>query len=127
MKVAISTTGNSLDDKVAQRFGRCPAFLLVDPDSMETEAMDNQSAQARGGAGIQTAQQLAQAGVEAVITGNIGPNAYQTLQAADIDVYVGASDTIRDALQRYRNDELDKATGASVGSHFGMGRGRRRR
>ncbi len=127
MKVAISTTGNSLDDQVAQRFGRCPAFLLVDPETMATEAMDNQSAQARGGAGIQTAQQLAQAGVKAVITGNIGPNAYQTLQAADIDVYVGASGTIRDALQRYKSDELDKASGASVGSHYGTGRGRRQR
>lgn len=125
MKVAISTTGAGLDDPVAQRFGRCPAFLLVDPDTMDAKAMDNRNAQARGGAGIQTAQQLAQATVAAVITGNIGPNAYQTLQAADIDVYVGASGTVRDALQRYKNDELEKATGASVGSHFGMGRGRR--
>ncbi|MFO8133242.1 MAG: NifB/NifX family molybdenum-iron cluster-binding protein [Thermoplasmatota archaeon] len=125
MKIAISTTGSSLDDPVDQRFGRCPAFLLVDTDTTETEALDNRNAQARGGAGIQAAQQLAQAGVEAVITGNIGPNAFQTLQAADIDIYTGASGTAGDALQRYKNGELETADGASVGSHFGMGGGRR--
>jgi predicted Fe-Mo cluster-binding NifX family protein len=125
MKVAISTTGSTLDDQVAQRFGRCPTFLLVDPDSMESERMDNSSAQARGGAGIQAAQQLARAGVKAVVTGNIGPNAFQTLRAADIDIYIGATGTAREALQRYENGELEAATEASVGSHFGMGGGRR--
>jgi len=125
MKIAISTTGSSLDDPVEQRFGRCSTFLLVDTESMETEALDNRNARARGGAGIQAAQQLAQAGVDAVITGNIGPNAFQTLQAADIDIYIGASGMARDALQRYKNGELETADGASVGSHFGMGGGRR--
>ncbi len=125
MKVAISTTGSTLDDQVAQRFGRCPAFLIVDQDTMETERMDNSSSQARGGAGIQAAQQLAREGVDAIITGNIGPNAFQTLRAADIDIYVGATGTAREALHRYENGDLEAATEASVGSHFGMGRGRR--
>ena len=120
MKIALSSPDGTLESEIAQRFGRCPAFLLVDPETMNAEALDNSNAQARGGAGIQAAQQLAQAGVDAVITGNIGPNAFQTLQAAGIDIYIGASGPALDVIQRYKNGELEKATGASVGSHFGM-------
>lgn len=125
MKIAITMTGTGLDDPIDQRFGRCSMFLLVDPETMNVETIDNRSAEARGGAGIQAAQQLAQSGVEAVITGNIGPNAFRTLQAANIETYVGASGTARDALKRYESGGLEKATEASVGSHFGMGGGRR--
>jgi predicted Fe-Mo cluster-binding NifX family protein len=120
MKIALSSPDGMLESEIAQRFGRCSAFLIVDPETMNAEALDNSNAQARGGAGIQAAQQLAQAGVDAVITGNIGPNAFQTLQAAGIDIYIGVSGPALDVIQRYKNGELEKATGASVGSHFGM-------
>jgi len=79
MKIAVSAAAPELDAEVDPRFGRCQYFIIVDPQSMEFEDLDNSNAMAAGGAGISTAQMIASKGVEVVLTGNCGPNAYQTL------------------------------------------------
>lgn len=121
MKIGISSTGKDLDAQVDPRFGRCQYFLIVDIDTVSFEYISNESAMASGGAGIQAAQSIAKAGVEAVITGNIGPNAFQTLSAAGIKVVTGVSGTVKDAVEKYKKGELKETTAPSVGSHFGMG------
>ena len=123
MKIAVTSTGPDLDAPVDPRFGRCSFFILVDPDSMEFSAFPNEMAMMSGGAGIQAGQFMAEKGVEAVITGNCGPNAFRTLTAAGIGVFTGASGTIKDALDAYKNGKLDSSQGPSVGSHFGMSKG----
>ena len=70
MKIAVSATGLDLDAEVNPRFGRCQYFVIVDPQSMEFEALDNSNAMAAGGAGISTAQMIASKGAEVVLTGN---------------------------------------------------------
>ena len=122
MKIGISSTGENLDAAVDQRFGRCRYFLIVDPESLEFEAISNEQAMAAGGAGIQAAQTIAKTGVESIITGNIGPNAYQTLQAANIKIYTGAEGTVKEMIEKYKNGKLKATEGASVGSHFGIRR-----
>ena len=92
MKIAISSSGNTLDSALDPRFGRCAYFLIVDPADMRFEAFDNQSAAQSSGAGIQAAQFLADKNVRAVITGHVGPNAVQTLAAAGIEVFHVLSD-----------------------------------
>lgn len=121
MKIGISSTGKDLDVQVDPRFGRCQYFLIVDTDTMSFEYISNESAMASGGAGIQAAQSVVKAGVEAVITGNMGPNAFQTLSAAGIKVVTGVSGTVKDAVEKYKKGELKETTAPSVGSHFGMG------
>ena len=121
MKIAITARGNDLDSQVDPRFGRCAAFLVVDTDSMEFEALENASAGAAGGAGIQAAQLVADRDVKAVLTGNCGPNAFRTLQAAGIEVITGVSGTVRDAAERYKAGALTSTEGPNVASHFGMG------
>jgi len=123
MKVAISATGPSLEDEVDPRFGRCPYFVIVDPDTMQFEALDNSSAMAAGGAGISAAQMIASKGVQVVLTGNCGPNAYQVLSAAGIQVITGVSGKIRDAIQAYKSGQLQATSQPNVESHFGMGVG----
>jgi len=91
MKIAVSATKPSLDADVDPRFGRCQYFVIVDLDTMEFESVENSSAQASGGAGISTGQMIVDKGVEAVLTGNCGPNAYQVLSAAGIKVVTGAT------------------------------------
>ena len=91
MKIAVSATAPHLDADLDPRFGRCQYLLVVDSESMEFEAIENPAMSTPGGAGIQAAQLVAQKGVEAVITGDCGPNAYQVLSAAGIPVFVGAS------------------------------------
>jgi predicted Fe-Mo cluster-binding NifX family protein len=121
MKVAVSASGTTLDAAVDPRFGRCATFLLVDTDDGSYEAVDNGSAALGGGAGIQSAQLMARKGVKAVLTGNCGPNAHQTLAAAGIEVFVGCTGTIREAIERYRQGRLEPASAANVASHAGMG------
>ncbi|MFP3879827.1 MAG: NifB/NifX family molybdenum-iron cluster-binding protein, partial [Dehalococcoidia bacterium] len=102
MKLAVSATAPSLDAEVDPRFGRCQYFVIVDPQTMEFEALDNSSAMAAGGAGISTAQMIANQEAEVVLTGNCGPNAYQTLSAAGVQVITGVSGSIKDAVEAFK-------------------------
>ncbi len=128
MKVAVSAAGGSLEAQVDPRFGRCPYFVIVDIDTMAFEAIPNISAGAMSGAGIQAAQAIAKKGVQAVITGSVGPNAYQALSAAGIRIFIGAFGTVRDAVESFKNGRLQEATipgpmGAGMGRGMGMRRG----
>jgi predicted Fe-Mo cluster-binding NifX family protein len=123
MKIAVSATDPVLDAEVDPRFGRCQYFIIVDPQTMQFEALDNSNAMAAGGAGISTAQMIASKGVEVVLTGNCGPNAYRTLSAAGIQVVTGVSGKIRDAVEAYKAGKLQPNTQPSVGNHYGMGMG----
>jgi len=77
---------------------------------------------ASGGAGIQAAQTVAKSGVDAVVTGNMGPNAFQTLSAAGIKVFIGADGTIKESIEKYNKGELEETKAPNVGSHSGMER-----
>jgi predicted Fe-Mo cluster-binding NifX family protein len=123
MKIAVSTTAPGLDAAVDPRFGRCEYFVIVDPQTMEFETLDNSNAMASGGAGISTAQMIASKGVEVVLTGNCGPNAYQTLSAAGIQVVTGVSGRMKDAIEAYKAGRLQPNAQPNVGSHYGMGGG----
>ncbi len=124
MKIAVSATAPDLDAEVDPRFGRCQYFIIIDPQSMEFEAVDNSNAMAAGGAGISTAQMVASKGAEVVLTGNCGPNAYQTLSAAGLQVITGVAGRIRGAIEAYNTGRLQPSTQPNVGSHSGMGMGR---
>lgn len=119
MLIAVSATGTTLEDQVDQRFGRCKNFLIVNSETLTFESMPNQGALASGGAGIKAAQTLAEKGVKAVISGNIGPNAFDTLSAANIDSYVGASGEIKNFIQKFNRGELKKTENSNVQNHFG--------
>ncbi len=120
MKIAITSTGDNFDSQMDPRFGRCQYFVIVDPDTMDYEAMQNESAMASGGAGIQAAQTIVNIGINTLITGNVGPNAFEVLSASGIETMTGASGTVRQALELYKNGSLQSAAGATVSSHAGM-------
>ena len=126
MKIAVSAAGETLDSQVDRRFGRCPYFLVVDSETMSFEAITNTAAEAMSGAGINAAQSIADKGTKIVITGNVGPNAFQTLSAAGIKVIVGASGTIKETVERFKRGELRKTEAPNVRGHFGTNQGRRR-
>jgi len=120
MKVLFTAKTDNLESDIDPRFGRCGYFIIVDLDTMNFKSISNESAMTSGGAGIQAAQTAAKAGVNVVITGNIGPNAFQTLSAAQIEVFTGASGKIKDVIEKYKKGELKKNTNPNVGSHFGL-------
>jgi predicted Fe-Mo cluster-binding NifX family protein len=120
MKICITSKGKDLTSEIDSRFGRCSYFLLIDPDTLDMEIIPNESSTAPGGAGIQAAQTVAHSKVSAVITGNIGPNAFQTLTAAGIKVLTGASGIVKEVVEQYKTGRFQNTEGPTVGSHFGM-------
>jgi predicted Fe-Mo cluster-binding NifX family protein len=123
MKISVSSTGPTLDDHVEARFGRCAYFLVIDPDTLAFEPIQNPNISAGGGAGIQSAQLLADKDVKVVLTGNCGPNAFQTFGAAGIQVITGMTGQVRQAVQMYKSGALAGTSQPNVQSHFGMGGG----
>ena len=122
MKIAVSATTPDLSAHVDPRFGRCQYFVIVDPDSMEFEGIENSSASAGGGAGIAAAQMVVGKEVEAVLTGNCGPNAFSVLEAAGIKVMTGVSGGIQEAVESYKAGKYNAISQANVSPHSGMGR-----
>ena len=123
MKIAVTSTGPTLDDTVEARFGRCPYFLVIDTDTLEFEAIENPNISLGGGAGIQSAQLLANKNVSVVLTGNCGPNAFQTFEAAGVKLITGVSGQVREAVEQYKSNALAGTSASNVESHFGMGMG----
>jgi predicted Fe-Mo cluster-binding NifX family protein/ferredoxin len=123
MKIAITATGPELNASVDPRFGRCAYFIIVDPQTMEYRSIENPNISLGGGAGIQSAQLIAQQDVHSLLTGNRGPNAFQTLSAAGIQVLTGVSGSIRQAVTQFKMGAHANAAGPNVADHFGMGEG----
>jgi predicted Fe-Mo cluster-binding NifX family protein len=106
MKICITSQGNNLDTLLDPRFGRCQYFIVVDTDTLDFEAIRNPNIDASGGAGIQSGQMMAERQVRVVVTGKLGPNACQTLQAAGISMITAASGTVREVIEKYKREEL---------------------
>jgi len=119
MKVAVTAMGSELTSEVDPRFGRAKCFLVVDTETGECIPHDNaQNLNAAQGAGIQAGRTVSELGVDAVITGNVGPKAYATLQAGGIKAYVGAAGTVEAALEQFKSGQLKCAAGANVEGHW---------
>ena len=102
MRIAISASGPTLDDMVDPRFGRCPYFIIIDTDTMQFEAVPNPSAASPSGAGIQAAQFVVSKGVQAVVSGNVGPNSSAVLQSAGVQI-IPFSGRVRDAVEAVKS------------------------
>ncbi len=124
MKIAITSMGAKLEDKVDPRFGRCHYFILFDTDTNKSEAIENTGAQGMGGVGIQSGQIMADKGVKVVLTGSCGPNAFQTLQAAGIKVITGVNGTVQEAIDKYKSGDYKTISQANATAHSGMKRGK---
>jgi len=120
MKIAVTSTGPSLDDSVEARFGRCAYFLIIDTDTMQYEAIENPNIALGGGAGIQSAQLMSEKGVTTVLTGNCGPNAFNVFGQAGIQVIAGVSGPVRNAVEQFKTGAFSSASGPNVASHFGV-------
>ncbi len=110
MKIALASTGQTLDAPIDDRFGRAAYFLLVDSDSMACEAFANPAADQVGGAGIAACQHLIQLGAQVVIAGQLGPNAMRVLQSAEIDLYQSHGQTGGDNIAAYLAGRLERLT-----------------
>ena len=132
MKVCVTALGPGLNAQVDPRFGRAAYFVFVDTETMKGDSMANPNVTAMGGAGIQSAQMVAERGAQVVITGHLGPNAASALAAAGIQVILGVQGmTVREAVEAFKAGRLQpsapQATAPAhmggMGGGMGMGRG----
>jgi predicted Fe-Mo cluster-binding NifX family protein len=109
MKISVSARGESLDSEVDPRFGRTAGFVLFDSESGSAEYLDNSAQQdSAKGTGVKAAQLIAKAGAEALITGQLGPNAAQFLRKSGIKIYACTSGTVREAIQMLQENGLEE-------------------
>lgn len=120
MKIAVTSMGTYLGSQFSPVFGRCPAYVFVDTDTMVSEGITNDAANAAGGAGIQAAQFVVSKGVAAVITGNVGPNAYNVLAAANVPVYLFNGSTVGEAIEAFKAGTLRSVSDATGPAHGGL-------
>ncbi len=119
MKIAVTSSGKTLDSDLDPRFGRALYFLIVDTETMALEVKENsQNLNLPQGAGIQAGKTVADTGAEAVITGNCGPKAFNVLTAANIKVITGVNGTVKDAVEKFKSGELQHAGGPNVEGHW---------
>ncbi len=121
MKVVVTAQGLELDSMSSPVFGRCPAFLFVDTETLEHEGVANPCAAIGSRAGIEAARFVASRGAQAVLSHNLGPNAFAALQAAGIAVYRLEAVTVRQAVEAFAAGRLLRVTEASGGAPAGAG------
>jgi len=119
MKIAVTAQDKGLSSEIDLRFGRAKWIIVVDTETNDFQAHDNVvNLNAVQGAGIQTGQNIANLGVEAVITGNVGPNAFKTLSSANVKIFLAEKQTVQDAIDSYKAGKLKEVDQANVEGHW---------
>ena len=121
MRIVVSAQGEGLDSPASPVFGRCPVYVFIDTETMAFEAIPNPAMNQGGGAGTQAAQFVVERGAQAVLSGNLGPNAFSVLQAAGVPAYLVPEGTVRQAVEAFKGGRLQAVGGANVAAHAGMG------
>ena len=119
MKVAISSAGKTIESDIDIRFGRCPYFLIIDTETNKTKAIENTAKAQAGGAGISAAELVANKKVEAIITANVGPRAFQVFQQLKIKIYQ-AQGKIKQAIENLKKGKLKEITSETGPQHMGL-------
>ena len=119
MKVAVASQGPDLNSQVASRFGRARCFLIVDTTSGAFTVRDNSgNLRTAHTAGMQAAGAIVSLNVGAVITGSIGPKAFATLEAGNVEAYTVAAGTVEDAIEKLKAGRLQLAREANMQEHW---------
>lgn len=118
MKIAISATGETNEALLDMRFGRCRYFQIYNTESGETVSLENKGMSSSGGAGIASSNQLVDEKVDVIITGSLGPNAFEIIKKAGIKAYKCGNIAISSVLHKYKNNELSEINTAGA-SHQG--------
>ncbi len=119
MKIAVTSTGDSLISDMDPRFGRAAYFIMVDSETLEYEVVENkQNLNLPQGAGIQAGKTLVNNRADVLLTGSCGPKAFAVLEQAGIEVCVNISGRVIDAVQQYKNGSHKAADSANVEGHW---------
>lgn len=117
MKIGISSTGKTTENLLDMRFGRCEYFQIHDTESGEVKILENKGQSSNGGAGIAASNQLIDEKVDVIITGSLGPNAFELIKKAAIKAYKCENVAISFVLEKYNNNELEEIINSGPAHH----------
>ena len=119
MKVVVTAQGNELSSEVDLRFGRAGNLIVMDTETGDFQAHSNTTnLNAAQGAGIQTGRNVAELDAEALITGNVGPNAFKVLSAAGVKIFLSEKQTVAEAIESFKAGKLKEVNQANVEGHW---------
>lgn len=119
MKIAITAQDNKLTAEVDPRFGRCGYFIIIHEDQERVNIIPNTNMNLDNGAGVKSAELIANSDAEVLLTGNVGPSAMTVLKAGGIKVFCGVKGSVAEVAQRFWNGEYKNNEQPTVDSHFG--------
>jgi len=117
VKICVTAQGRDINAQIDPRFGRCQYFLMVDTDTLSCEAVENSNREAGGGAGIRSGQTMSANGVQAVLTGHMGPNAFRTIASEGIQVFLGMTGNVREVVENFKQGRYQPDQQHDTGSH----------
>ncbi|RLC21450.1 MAG: dinitrogenase iron-molybdenum cofactor biosynthesis protein [Deltaproteobacteria bacterium] len=119
MKIAVTSQGDTLDSQLDPRFGRAAFIIVVDTETLEFEAFDNnENKNAFKGAGIQAAAMISDKDAKVLLTGFCGPNAFTTLETAGVKVVNDQTGRIIDVVQKFKQGNVIYADNANKDGHW---------
>jgi predicted Fe-Mo cluster-binding NifX family protein len=74
---------------------------------MDFESIGNNQGSASGGAGVQAAQQVIGKGINVLITGSVGPNAFSLLESEGIEMKIFSGGSVNEAIEAYNSGSLE--------------------
>jgi predicted Fe-Mo cluster-binding NifX family protein len=101
LKIAVSANGANLTARVGPRFGISPYLVIVNPHSMNVEAVPNPGAAGQRAAGFQALVMVISKKVDAVMTGYCSPTVKKYLSDHGIEVITGVTGTVAEAVMQY--------------------------
>lgn len=119
MKVIVSSSGSEMESTVSQVFGRAEYYILADTEDLSHEALKNPAASQSSGAGVMAAQFVLEQEPRALISSNIGPNAFQVLSAGSVECFAAPEGTVREAVEAFTRGELTSLSSPNARSHSG--------
>lgn len=107
MKIAVMSTGPTLDDPVSTEFDRSKFLLIIDFDTLQCEAMISPVVKDNGrAAGELLAQQLLAANVSMVLASHIDlkvlKSFLRSLQGRGVQIVDGMSGSVRNAIRQFK-------------------------
>lgn len=121
MKILVSSLGKEKTDDFDTRFGRCDYFQIFDTETKEYEVLENNGKTSEHGAGIAASQQAIDNDVDVLITGHLGPNAFEVLDSSGIKLCSVSSGTVEEVINLYIEGKLEEISKAGK-AHRGMNR-----
>jgi predicted Fe-Mo cluster-binding NifX family protein len=118
-RLAVTSNGADLQGDIVP-MARSSFFIIFEGDPQNHRVMENLIKKAGSESGIKVAEELAAQKVDIVITGTIGPRAFQQLQDAGVKVHAGCEGKVADALERCLKGKLPLCKKATYGGYLGI-------